>query len=314
METYFAVEPDFTYFISRLNVKYHTRYLLNVDKENYDILEKFVFDTAVFHLNHRAETPAGSHSSHSMTDTDLNDAPEGRNEIFSGLNINDYFIEFWMKNTPLLNNLHIDCDEDEKEMNENIVYTTKSIITYLNDHLYPTLFTNIDAEQYKYKSFEKENNIKLVFPKQNTQVSFDGSKYHGEIKLNEISDADDEKERLVLAINIWKHKPPNIDFYESSLDVSSETYNKTTSLINIVDKSDEELSESCLDEINKMYNKTNGLIDIIDNNNKHIIHADKQLSEPLFDKLLFKNDISICLLFKDEIQDALTKNMYCIVQ
>jgi hypothetical protein len=122
----------------------------------------------------------------------------------------------------------------------------------------------------EYKNFVKENNIVLVFPKKNTQVSFDGSKYHGEIKLNEISDADDEKERLILAINIWKHKPPNIDFYESSLDVSSETYNKTTSLISIVD-----------------------------NNNKHIIHADKQLSEPLFDKLLFKNDISICLLFNE---------------
>ena len=257
METYFAVEPDFTYFISRLNVKYHTRYLLNVDKENYDILEKFVFDTAVFHLNHHTED--------------------------SSNNINDYFIEFWIKNTPLLNNIHIDCDEDEKEMNKNIVYPTKSIITYLNDHLYPTLFTNIDAEQYKYKSFEKENNIKVVFPKQNTQVSFDGSKYHGEIKLNEISDADDEKERLVLAINIWKHKPPNIDFYESSLDVSSETYNKTTSLINI-----------------------------LVNHDKHMIHADKQFSEKLFDNLLFKNDLSICLLFKDEIQEALTKNMYCI--
>jgi hypothetical protein len=286
METYFAVEPDFTYFISRLNVKYHTRYLLNVDKENYDILEKFVFDTAVFHLNHHTED--------------------------SSNNINDYFVEFWMKNTPLLNNIHIDCDEDEKEMNENIVYPTKSIITYLNDHLYPTLFTNIDAEKYKYKSFEKENNIKLVFPKQNTQVSFDGSKYHGEIKLNEISDADDEKERLILAINIWKHKPPNIDFYESSLTVSSETSNKTTTLINTLDKSEEELSESCLDEINKMYNKTTSLISIVDNNNKHIIHADKQLSEPLFDKLLFKNDISICLLFNDEIQDALTEGKYCI--
>ena len=286
METYFAVEPDFTYFISRLNVKYHTRYLLDVDKENYDILEKFVFDTAVFHLNHHTED--------------------------SSNNINDYFVEFWMKNIPLLNNIHIDCDEDEKEMNENIVYPTKSIITYLNDHLYPTLFTNIDAEQYKYKSFEKENNITLIFPKQNTQVSFDGSKYHGEIKLNEISDADDEKERLVLAINIWKHKPPNIDFYESSLVVSSGTSNKTTSLINTLDKSDEELSESCLDEINKMYNKTTVLINIIDNNNKHIIHADKQLTEPLFDKLLFKNDISICLLFKDEIQEALTNKKYYI--
>jgi hypothetical protein len=62
-------------------------------KEAPVILEKIVFDTAVFHLNHHSED--------------------------SSNNINDYYIEFWMKNTPLLNNIHIDCDEDEKEMNEN---------------------------------------------------------------------------------------------------------------------------------------------------------------------------------------------------
>jgi hypothetical protein len=256
MESYFAFESDFTDKFNNLKFKYHHRYLLNINKDYYDILEKFIYDTAVFHLNHHTD---------------------------SSNNINDYFIEFWIKNTSLLNNIHIDCDEHEKELNNHFVYPTKSIITYLNDHLYPTLFTNIDIENYKYKSFEKENSIKLVFPKKNTQVSFDGSKYHGEIKLNEISEADDEKERLVLAINIWKHKPPNIDFYESALDATSETYNKTTALINITDISD-----------------------------KHMIHADKQFSETLFDNLLFKNDVSICLLFKNEILYCLTKNIYNI--
>uniref|UniRef100_A0A6C0LQ16 Fe2OG dioxygenase domain-containing protein n=1 Tax=viral metagenome TaxID=1070528 RepID=A0A6C0LQ16_9ZZZZ len=258
MDNYFAIEPDFTEQLNHLIVKHHHGYLLNVDKEYFDILEKFVFDTALFHVNH-----------HHTED--------------SSNNINDYFIEFWMKNTPLVNNIHIDCDEGEREINKNLVYPTKSIITYLNDHLYPTLFTNIDAENYKYKSFEKENNIKLIFPKKNTQVAFDGSKYHGEIKLNEISDADNNAERCVLAINIWKHKPRNREFYESSVNSTNEMYNKTTSLINIVDNCD-----------------------------KHMISADKQFSEPLIDKLLFKDDVTICLLFKDEIQNCLTKNIYYI--
>lgn len=256
MENYFAIEPDFTDKFNHLKFKYHHRYLLNINKDYYDILEKFIYDTAVFHLNHHTD---------------------------SSNNINDYFIEFWIKNTLLINNIHIDCDEHEKEMNNNFVYPTKSIITYLNDHLYPTLFTNIDIENYKYKSFEKENNIKLIFPKKNTQVLFDGSKYHGEINLNEIFETDDKNERLILAINIWKHKPTNIDLYEPYLSTTNDTYNKTTSLLNIAVNYD-----------------------------KHIIHADKQFSETLFDKLLFKNDVSICLLFKDEIQDCLAKKNYYI--
>lgn len=238
-----------------LNYKNHNRYLLNLDKEKYNILEKFIFDTSVFHLN----CPTDSSN-----------------------NIHDYFVEFWIKNTPLLNNIHIDCDEDEREINNKYIYPTKSIITYLNDHLSPTIFTNIDVEKYMYKYFDKENNIKLVFPKKNTQISFDGSKYHGEIKLNGISELEDN-ERLILAINIWCHKPKNIDFYEPYLHESSQLYDKTTCLVSIVNT-----------------------------NNMHTIDANKQFTESLFNKLLYKDDLSICLLFKDEILEALNKNIYNI--
>jgi hypothetical protein len=134
-----------------------------------------------------------------------------------------------------------------------------------------------------YKNFVRENNIVLVFPKKNTQVSFDGSKYHGEIKLDEISEADNENERFILAINIWKHKPTNVDFYESRLDVSSKIYNKTTTMINI----------SNIDE-------------------KYTIDASKQFNESMFNKLLYKNDISVLSLFKDKILEGLTKNIYWI--
>ena len=115
-----------------------------------------------------------------------------------------------------------------------------------------------------YKNFVKENNIVLVFPKKNTQVSFDGSKYHGEIKLNEISEADDENERLILAINIWKHNPTNVDFYESCLDVSSKIYNKTTTMINI----------SNIHE-------------------KYTIDASKKFNESMFNTLAYQNLLKI---------------------
>jgi len=266
MENYFITESDFTEEITTLNYKNNHRYLLNLDKEEYDILEKYVYDSAVFHLSQqRLEL---------KTEDVVADLSN---------NIHEYFVEFWIKTQPLLNNLHIDCDEHEIEINNKYIFPTKSIITYLNDHLYPTLFTNVDIEKYKYKDFVKENNIVLVFPKKNTQVSFYGSKYHGEIKLNEISEADYENERLILAINIWKHKPTNVDFYESCLDVSSKKYNKTSILINI----------SNIRE-------------------KYTIDASKQFNESIFNQLLYKNDISICSLFKDEILEGLTKNMYYI--
>ena len=257
MENYFIVETDFTEEITKLNTKNNHRYLLNLHKDEYDILEKYIFDTAVFHLSQRVED--------------------------SSNNIHDYFVEFWMKNRPLLNNIHIDCDEEDREKDNKYIYPTKSIIVYLTDHLYPTIFTNVDIEKYKYKYFDKENNIKLVFPKKNTQVSFDGSKYHGEIRLNDISQVDDENERLILAINIWNHKPKNIDFYESCLDVSSKIYNKTTSLIKISNI-----------------------------NEKHTIDANKQLNESLFNNLLYKNDVSICSLFKDKILEGLSNEKYYI--
>lgn len=270
MENYCIVDSDFTKEITTLNYKNNHRYLLNLDKEEYDILEKYVYDSAVFHLSQQSlESQLESKTEDVVTDTSNN--------------IHSYFVEFWIKNRPLLDNLHIDCDEHEIEINNKYIFPTKSIITYLNDHLYPTLFTNVDIEKYKYKYFDKENNIVLIFPKKNTQVSFDGSKYHGEIKLNEISEADDDTERLIIAINIWKHNPTNVDFYESCLDVSTTKYNKTPTLIKI----------SIIPE-------------------KHMIDASKQFNESLFNKLLYKNDISICSLFKDKILEGLTKDIYCI--
>jgi hypothetical protein len=250
-----TVEDEYNKKSNDLNYKNHNRYLLNLVKEKYNILEKFIFDTSVFHLN---------------CHTDISN------------NINDYFVEFWIKKTPLIDNIHIDCDEDEREINNIYIYPIKSIITYLNDHLYPTIFTNIDFEKHMYKYFDKENNIKLVFPKKNTQVSFDGSKYHGEIELNEISNSGDN-ERLILSINIWNNKPKNIDYYEPYLHASSQIYNRTTPLISIINI-----------------------------NNKLMIDANKQFNELLFNKLLYKNDVSICLLFKDKILEALNKNIYYI--
>jgi hypothetical protein len=279
MKNYFEFDLDLIDQLDSLRYDFKNRYLLNCSNDNFDILEKFIFDTAVFHLNCDKDSIKCE-----TNNSSLPSIIEESNELLrEEININDYYIEFWIKKTPLLNNLHVDCDEYEKHINNKMIYPIKSIISYLNNHLYPTLITNIDIENYTYKSFERENNIKLIFPKKNTQISFDGSKYHGEIKLNEISNSDINNERFIIAMNIWHHKPLNIDFYESKFEPK-----------------------------NKIYNKKDNLLNLVDNCQKYTIIADKQLSEAVFDKLLFKDDHSICLLFSNEIQNCITNNIYYI--
>ena len=107
-----------------LNSNFQTK-LLNLNKDKFDIIEKFVFDSAIFHLNNLNQ------------DVD--------NE--------EYFIEFWIKNKFDTCKLHVDCDEYEKKTNLNYIYPLLSIVSYFNESEAPTIITNIDMERYKYKNF-----------------------------------------------------------------------------------------------------------------------------------------------------------------
>jgi len=257
MENYYEFDLELLEYLKSEQYHFNKGYLLNTQLETFDTLEKYIFDTASFHLSRPSQDISG--------------------------NVEEYFVEFWIKETPNLNNLHVDCDE-HCQNNDITLYPSISVISYFNNHLYPTLFTDVDHEDYMYKSFERENNLKLVFPRKNTQISFDSSKYHGEIKLNDISDSDDTQERIIIAMNIWKNKPSNIDFYKSNTDKTNRKYNKHEQLLNLV-------------KINE----------------KYTIDADKQFSETLFDELLFKETHSLSLLFKEQIQHCLMNDMYNIV-
>ena len=163
-------------------------YLLNtLTKDTPNLLEKYVYDIAMFH--------------------------------FKRLNIvfdENKYIEFWWKRKPDINNIHVDCDEFEKTQN-NYIYPLLSCITYLNDHECPTLITNIDMKKYKYKLFEEENVLTLIYPKKNMHVCFDGSNFHGMVSSNNV----DLDLRYILAINLWDKKPTNIDYYSSNVSSSS---------------------------------------------------------------------------------------------
>ena len=173
--------------------------LLDTSKTKIDLMEKVVYDIAMFHFE----------------------------KMKIKFEPNDHFIEFWFKNSIFKNNydysnnintFHYDCDEHEKNINNKQFKPLMSCVSYFNDNDFPLLLTEIDLDEYKFKKFENKNNIQIIFPKTNKQITFDGTKFHGVVdifnKLNDESDTDFE--RYMLAVNLWNKKPLNIGYYENS--------------------------------------------------------------------------------------------------
>ena len=155
-------------------------YLLNTLKTDFNILERFVFDIASFHLNRLSITK-------------------------------DYYIEFWSRKKTLSPFMHIDCDISKAE-NDDYQYPICFSLTYLNDNNSPTFITDIDIEQYKYKDFPTENNFIFSFPKKMKHITFNGNKFHGIANLFE-----NDEPRYIIAINIWNQKPLNVPYYSEDI-------------------------------------------------------------------------------------------------
>lgn len=185
--------------LNYINIECKGTFLLNT-KNNFNLLEKIVYDLAMFHFN------------------DLNIC---YNE--------DYYIEFWWKNATVDNKLHMDCDEYEKKEN-NFFYPLRSCVTYFNNNDFPTVITNIDFENYKYKKTPETKEIIFSFPKKNKHIAFDGTKYHG---VCNILDIDVTSTRLILAINLWNRKPSYVPFYDNLFFLNSILkYKNIDSMIN----------------------------------------------------------------------------------
>ena len=133
-------------------------FILDFNKVNFDFIEKFVYDIALFHLNNY--------------NIELN---------------HNHQIEFWIKNgNDYVNSLHFDCDEVLRS--ENIFeYPLLSCVTYFDDSNYPFILTDIDVENYKYKNFNESKQLHILFPNKYTHVSFDPKYYHGAINIFSIS-------------------------------------------------------------------------------------------------------------------------------
>lgn len=164
-------------------------HLLDHTKDKFSLLEKYVYDIATFHF-----------------------------ERLGINNIKDHYVEFWVKDKYKYG-FHVDCDETLR--NTVYKYPILSCVTYLNDNLTkPTLLTNIDMECYKFKKFEEQTEIFLSLPVKNKQITFDGRHFHGSTSISDNC----EKDRYIIAINLWDTKPHEVEYYNYDLRKESDTF------------------------------------------------------------------------------------------
>jgi len=188
-------QPYMDELIKEINNNLHNETsLLDMNKSKYSVLEKYVHDIAMFHLKR------------------LQKDCETNNKT--------YFAEFWVKDKYKTPALHVDCDEVLKKEQLEYSYPLLSSVTYLNDSNIPTVITNIDMDRYMYKEFEKEVSMFFSFPKTGKQITFDGKYFHGSAFLEDEIDTDvgKNKDRYIIAINLWDKKPTNVDFYKNTRD------------------------------------------------------------------------------------------------
>ena len=175
--------------------------LLNQSNTKFDVLEKYVYDTAMYHLKR--------------------------------LNITEnYCVEFWCKNKFSTHTLHVDCDENEKKK-LNYLYPLLSCVTYFDNNMIPTIITNIDMERYMYKDFDDNIELFFSFPIINKQITFNPTNFHGAVALNENNVLNPN--RTIIAINLWTTPPSNIEYYTSDENDNEKLYNNVDTILTLTE-------------------------------------------------------------------------------
>lgn len=166
-------------------------YLLDTNKEKYNITEKIIYDLTLFHLKR----------------LDLE------------IDFNRYKIEYWWKNDvninnqQIIHNLHSDKDEFLIHSNNILKSPILSTVTYINDSKYPTLLTSTPEILLKENKIILNNGIILSFPKKMKHISFNGSNIHGVFNIFDSVKYIDNRKTLMF--NIWdNYTPLKKDFYK----------------------------------------------------------------------------------------------------
>jgi hypothetical protein len=185
-------------FIDNNNDLQKTSLFRSCNYNDYNLLEKFIYKISCEHLDKYK------------------------------LNINDVYIEFWVKNENKIHNLHVDCDENKKKQGI-YEYPFLASVLYLNDSTTPTIITDILNDDNNDNNIKKNDERSLYFnyPKTYNQITFNPQYYHGCFKTNSIND-----KRYIIAINFWIMKPSNVDFYQPNIKTMYDDNNNNSNSIN----------------------------------------------------------------------------------
>ena len=170
-------------------IKSKKSYLLNTQKEKFNLLEKIIYELAMYQ--------------------------------FKQLNIiydpEKHWIEYWTKKEiitkEIIHDFHSDKDEKNYFTYNLLINPLLSTVTYLTDSEFPTIITNVDEN----KNFLKTTNKKVLlsFPQKLKHISFNGKYLHGvcNIKSNiKFENRLENSPRLTIMFNIWDHKPMSLEF------------------------------------------------------------------------------------------------------
>jgi hypothetical protein len=165
-------------------------YLLNTNQDKYSIIEKIVYDTAMFHFK----------------------------RLGIEYNKDEHLIEFWFR-YKFISTCHVDTDEYEREFNNKFKYEDNepmlTCITYFSESNIPTIITDITRDHYVNDNYSEKNKIFLSFPKYLKQISFHGGKYyHGTSKIFENETSSDRK---ILSIILWNKKKVKVPYFDNHI-------------------------------------------------------------------------------------------------
>lgn len=224
-----------------INNNIENLFLLDINKLKFSVLEKYVYEIAKFH-----------------------------GERLGIKNMLNQRIIFSFGESIINNKLKID-------LFKNTPLTTT--ITYMTTSSYPTIFTNIDSETYKYKEFINKNSICVSFPKKFNHISFDD--YNccvGDCKIDKFCE-ETMNPKLVLKVLLFEDVVENIPFFECNdnlIDLSdnilviceNNNNTKTASLLNSKYSDFELYEEMCYAPNNETYNFLGDIIfnDVLENN------------------------------------------------
>jgi predicted 2-oxoglutarate/Fe(II)-dependent dioxygenase YbiX len=234
-------------------------YLLDTSKNYFNILEKYIYELAMFH--------------------------------FARLNIvydkNKYYIEYWSKNenncrdNNIIHNFHSDKDELRLQKTNELLYPLLSTITYLTDSDCPTTITDIPNHQSKL--IKENNSIYLSFPKKLKHIAFNGLNLHGAIDIfSENIKPHSIPNRKTFMINLWEKNIPTGRTFNNN-NLLDQIYNKNNILIknldnnnNLLEKTiEKQLMDGIIENITNTTSNTDNFKKIISKditNNYDIVH------------------------------------------